>query len=153
VLTPYLVVNDTKAAIEFYRAAFGATEVARMMEPGGKRVMHAEIRIGDSHLMLSDAFPEMGSRSPHDLNGSPVSIHLFTEDADGLMARAVKAGATVTMPVGEMFWGDRFGRLTYPFGHHWSLATHVKDLTPAEIERGAVEAFKAHAEAQKKARK
>jgi len=152
-LTPHLVVSDASAAIEFYKQAFGAIETARMVEPGGKRIMHAQVTIGDSVLMLADTYSEMGAKNPKDLKGSPVNIHIYSQDADALMARAVKAGAKVLMPVAEMFWGDRYGRLTDPFGHEWSVATHVKDLSEAEMEKAAADMFKQHNESQKQAKK
>ncbi|MFT3953191.1 MAG: VOC family protein [Piscinibacter sp.] len=131
-LTPHLVCDDAAAAIEFYKTAFGAVEAMRLPGPGGK-LMHAMVRIGDSALMLVDAFPQMGALSPKSLNGSPVTIHLFVPDTDATMARAATAGATVTMPPQDMFWGDRYGQLTDPFGHRWSVATHLEDLTPEQI--------------------
>lgn len=152
-LTPYLVVSSAAKAIEFYRKAFGATEVMRMVEPGGKRIMHAEIRIGDSCLMLSDTYAEMGAKNPKDLNGTPVTVHVYSENADALVARAAKAGAKVVMPVAEMFWGDRFGKVRDPFGHEWSIATHVKDLTPDQFAKAAAAAFAEHAAMQKAKKK
>lgn len=139
-VTPHIVVSDAAAAIEFYKAAFGAEEVFRMPGPNGG-VMHAEINVNGSRVMLAEAMPEMGSKSPTDLGGTPVTIHLYVADADAAMQRAVAAGATETMPVEEMFWGDRYGRLLDPFGHNWSVATHVKDLTPEEIHAGMLEAM------------
>jgi uncharacterized glyoxalase superfamily protein PhnB len=133
-VTPYLTVREARRAIEFYRQAFGAVELFRMPGPGGK-VMHAEIRIGDSIVMLTDEAPEMGSRSPEALGGTPVSLYLYVPDVDAVVARAAQAGATVTTPVQNMFWGDRFGQVADPFGHRWSLATHVEDLAPEEIAR------------------
>jgi uncharacterized glyoxalase superfamily protein PhnB len=131
-LTPHLVCDDAAAAIEFYKTAFGAVEAMRLPGPGGK-LMHAMVRIGDSALMLVDAFPQMGALSPKALNGSPVTIHLFVPDTDATMAKAVAAGASVKMPAQDMFWGDRYGQLVDPFGHHWSIATHLQDLTPEQI--------------------
>jgi PhnB protein len=131
-LTPHLVCDDAAAAIAFYTQAFGAVEEMRLPGPGGK-LMHAMVRIGGSPLMLVDAFPEMGALSPKSLNGSPVTLHLFVPDTDATMAQAVAAGATVTMPPQDMFWGDRYGQLVDPFGHHWSVATHLQDLTPEQI--------------------
>ena len=133
-LSPHLTVADAAAAIEFYKKAFGATEMGRMPAPDGKRVMHAMLRIGDSSLMLNDEFPEWSGKAA--LNPSaarPVTIHLYVEDCDAVYKRAVAAGATATMPPADMFWGDRYGRLTDPFGHIWSIATHKKDMTPAEM--------------------
>ena len=135
-LTPYLTEDDAAEAIEFYKRAFGATERARMPFPGGL-IGHAELEIGDSVLMLSDAFPESSTRPPNELGGTTSSVHLFVEDVDAVVGKAVAEGATVTMPVDDMFWGDRFGTITDPFGHSWSIATHKEDLTPEEIEERA----------------
>lgn len=132
-LTPHLVCDGAAKAIEFYQAAFGAVEAMRLPGPGG-RLMHAALRIGDSALMLVDEFPEMGSVGPQALKGSPVTLHLFVPDVDATMAQAERAGATVTMPAQDMFWGDRYGQLTDPFGHRWSVATHQHDLTPEQIQ-------------------
>ncbi|MFI5018662.1 MAG: VOC family protein, partial [Dongiales bacterium] len=124
-LSPHLTVADAAAAIEFYKKAFGATEMGRMPAPDGKRVMHAMLRIGDSSLMLNDEFPEWSAeRGPKSLGGTPVTIHLYVEDCGAVYKRAVAAGATATMPPSDMFWGDRYGRLTDPYGHIWSIATH-----------------------------
>ena len=135
-LTPYIVVDGAADAIAFYQKAFGAEEIYRMPAPGGK-VMHAEIQIGDSRLMLSDAIPEMGGRSPKTLGGSPASILVYVPDVDAAFARAVEAGATAEMPVANMFWGDRYGKVKDPFGHVWQLATHVEDVSPEEMGRRA----------------
>lgn len=133
-VTPYLVIKDADKAIDFYKRAFGATEVVRMAGPGGK-VMHAEIKIGDSYVMLSEEFLEMGNPSPQTLKGSAVSLHVYVEDVDAAFDRAVQAGAKATMPPQDMFWGDRFGKLVDPFGHLWSLATHTEDVAPEEMKR------------------
>ena len=138
-ITPHLVCAGAADAIEFYKKAFGATEMLRMPGPGGK-LMHAMVQIGDSPLMLVDESPEWGSKSPKTLNGTAVTIHLQVPDSDALFARAVDAGATVVMPMADMFWGDRYGIVTDPFGHSWSIATHVKDLTPEEIAQASREA-------------
>ncbi len=137
--TPYLVVKDAANAIEFYKKAFGATELMRMTQPDG-RVAHAEIKIGDSPIMLADEFPEMGARSPQALGGSPVSIFLYVEDVDALANQAVAAGAKVLMPVQDQFWGDRYGKLADPFGHLWSVATHKEDVAPEEVKKRAAAA-------------
>jgi len=134
-LTPHLVCNGAADAIEFYKRAFDAVEKGRMPGPDG-RLMHAQIRIGDSVLMLVDEWPEMGSVGPKALKGSPVTIHLYVTDVDATVTQAVAAGAKVTMPVDDMFWGDRYGRLEDPFGHQWSVATHKRDLSPEEIKAG-----------------
>jgi uncharacterized glyoxalase superfamily protein PhnB len=134
-LTPHLVCDGAAAAIEFYKAAFGAVELSRLPGPQGK-VMHAAIRIGDSTLMLNDEAPEWGALGPKTLKGSPVTIHLYVENVDATFAQAVAAGAKVTMPVADMFWGDRYGILEDPCGHRWSVATHTRDLSPEEIQQG-----------------
>ena len=131
-LTPALIVKDARAAIEFYKKAFGATEREFVEGPGG-RIMYAEISIGDSILMFSEEMPEMGCLSPASLKGSPASLYLYTQDVDALFDRAVKAGAQVKMPVGDMFWGDRCGTLTDPFGYQWSIATRKENLTLEQI--------------------
>jgi PhnB protein len=132
-VTPHLTVEGAADAIEFYKKAFDAREMARLPGPGGK-LMHAQIMIGDSHVMLADDFPDYGGFGPRHLKGSPVTIHLYVSDADAVFNRAVAAGATVRMPIADMFWGDRYGVITDPFGHHWSIATHIRDLTPDEIQ-------------------
>ena len=133
-VTPHLVCAGAGAAIDFYKKAFGATETARIPGPGGK-LIHASIRIGDSTVMLVDEMPEWGSLGPKALKGSPVVIHLYVDDVDAFTARAVAAGAKVTMPVADMFWGDRYGQLEDPFGHRWSVATHVRDVSPADMQQ------------------
>lgn len=134
VLTPYLTVNDAKAAIDFYIQAFGTKEVMRMPGPDGQKVMHAELQLGDSRVMLSDAFPEMGgSEAPSAHSGSPVTVHMYVADTDATVARAEAFGAKVTMPPADMFWGDRFAKLRDPFGHNWSIATHQRDVPPQEM--------------------
>jgi PhnB protein len=127
--TPYLIVQNATKAIEFYKQAFGATELMRMPGPGGK-IMHAEIKIGDSPIMLADESPEMGHRSPQSLGGTPVSLLLYLNDVDAQFKQAVASGATVQRPVRDEFYGDRMGTVIDPFGHVWSLATHKEDLTP-----------------------
>jgi PhnB protein len=131
-VTPYLTVKGAAKALEFYKAAFGATELMRMPGPGGM-LMHAEIRVGDSAVFLSDQFPG-GNKSPLQLKGTPVAMHLYVEDCDAWWQRAVKAGCKVVMPLADQFWGDRFGQVRDPFGHLWSIATHVADPTPEEME-------------------
>lgn len=131
--TPYLTVRGAAEAIDFYQRAFGANELFRMPGPNGK-IMHAEIVIGNSHIMLADESAASGSQAPPSLNGTPCGIFLYLEDVDKTFKQAVKAGAKETLPVQNMFWGDRFGRLTDPFGHKWMLATHVEDVSPAEME-------------------
>ena len=133
-VTPYLTVKDAARTIEFYEAAFGAVETMRMSAPDGK-VGHAEIRIGGSAIMLSDAFPEMGMRDPESLGGTHGSILLYVKDVDALFARAVAAGAKVVRPVKDQFYGDRSGTVADPSGHIWTIATHVEDVPPEEMER------------------
>ena len=140
-LTPHLTVAGASDAIEFYKKAFGATELARMPGPDGKRIMHAMLRIGDTPLMLNDEFPEMGGHGPSKFGGTAVTIHLYVEDCDAVYNRAVAAGAKGIMPPQDMFWGDRYGRLTDPFGHNWSIATHQKDMTPAEMQEAGRKAM------------
>jgi uncharacterized glyoxalase superfamily protein PhnB len=132
-VTPHLVCAGAAQAIEFYKQAFGAEEGARLPGPDG-RLMHASVKIGDSQVMLVDEMPEWGALGPKSLKGTPVTIHLYVEDVDALVARAVKAGAKVTMPVADQFWGDRYGKLEDPFGHHWSVATHVRDVSMEEMQ-------------------
>ncbi|MBA2593121.1 MAG: VOC family protein [Pseudomonadota bacterium] len=135
-VTPHLICAGAADAVEFYKKAFGAEELLRLPGSEGK-LLHACIRIGDSALMLADEFPEWGSVGPKSLEGSPVTIHLQVEDVDGFVARAVAAGAKLTMPVDAMFWGDRYGRLEDPFGHHWAVATHIRDVSPEELREAA----------------
>jgi PhnB protein len=134
-LTPHLVYAGASDAIDFLKRAFGAVELSRLAGEGGK-IMNAQLRIGDSMLMLVDEFPQWGSFGPKALKGTPVTVHLFVEDVDAVVAQAVAAGATLKMPVADMFWGDRYGLVEDPFGHHWSVATHQRDLTPAQIAEG-----------------
>jgi PhnB protein len=134
-ITPFMTVRDAARAIEFYKQAFGAEERGVMKGPGGK-VMHAELVIGDSIIMLADEFPEFGSLSPQSIGGSGTGLHIYIEDVDSAFDRAVKAGATVEMPVADMFWGDRYGKLRDPFGHKWSIGTHKADLSMEEMKKG-----------------
>ena len=133
-ITPHLVCDGAAEAIEFYKKAFNAVEHARMQTPDGK-IMHAMIMIGDSHLMLVDEFPDYGSIGPNKLKGTPVTLHMYVQDVDRAFAQAVAAGATVKMPLENQFWGDRYGQVVDPFGHIWSIATHVKDMTPEEMNQ------------------
>jgi uncharacterized glyoxalase superfamily protein PhnB len=139
-ITPHLIVRDAARAIDFYKQAFGAKDRGVMKGPDGK-VMHAELQIGDSVVMLADEMPEFGSHSPQSIGGSSTGLHIYTEDVDAAFDRALKAGAQVEMPVMDQFWGDRYGKLKDPFGHSWSLATHVKDLSVEEMKRGMDEAM------------
>lgn len=132
-LTPYMTVRNAVRAIEFYKQAFGAVEKGVMKGPDGK-VMHAELRIGDSLFMLGDEFPEWGALSPQSTGGTGTGLHIYTEDVDAAFDRAIKAGGTAEMPVTDMFWGDRYGKLVDPFGHKWSIATHKRDMSVEEME-------------------
>lgn len=144
-VTPSLIVRGVDRAIDFYERAFGAVAEARMPGPDGE-IMHAEIRIGDSIVMLGPENEQWGTRSPLSTNGNPGSLHIYVPDADAAFARALEAGATVKSPLEDAFWGDRYGKLTDPFGHEWGIGTRVKDLTPEEMQRAA-EAWMAQAAA------
>ncbi len=135
-ITPSIIVRDAAQAIEFYERAFGAEEVSRMAGPGGT-IMHAEIRIGDSLVMLGEENAQWGTRSPLSTNGNPGSLHIYVEDVDAAFARAVSAGATVRAPLEDAFWGDRYGKVTDPFGHEWGLATRVKEMSPEAMQQAA----------------
>lgn len=139
-LSPYLCIEGAAAAIDFYAEVLGAKERVRMPAPGGK-VGHAELQLGDSVVMLSDEFPEMGNESPKTVGGTPVVLSVYVEDVDDVFDRAVKAGATVVSPVTTQFYGDRSGLFEDPFGHRWSVATHVEDVAPDEMARRAAEAM------------
>jgi PhnB protein len=141
-LSPYLAVDDAARAIEYYAKAFGAKELVRMDGPGGT-IGHAELEVGDSRIMLSDPFPQASTRPPKDLGGTSASVFMYVEDVDAVVKRAVDAGATVTMEVADQFWGDRFGTITDPFGHVWSIATHVEDVPPDEMAERAKAAMAA----------
>ena len=138
-VTPHLVCAGAADAIEFYKKAFNAVEIGRMAGPQGK-LLHGLIRIGDSKVMLVDEFPDWGSFGPKALKGSPVTMHLYVEDVDSFVAHAAAAGAKITMPLQDMFWGDRYCKLEDPFGHHWSVATHVRDVSPEEMQQAAQKA-------------
>jgi len=139
-VTPHLVVKNAAEAIPFYEKAFGAKELNRASGPGGG-IMHAEMQFGDSRVMLNDEFPDMGAFSPESLKGTPVVLHLFVEDVDAAFDRAIKAGCEPLMPLSNMFWGDRYGQVRDPFGHRWSLATRIENLTPEESMRRAEKFF------------
>ena len=139
-ITPHLVCAGASDAIEFYQNAFGAEETFRLPGADGK-LMHASVKIGDSMVMLVDEMPEWGALGPKALKGTPVTIHLMVDDVDAVFAQAVASGGTVKMPVADMFWGDRYGQVIDPFGHVWSIATHVRDLTPEEIAAAGREAM------------
>lgn len=132
-ITPYLVIKGAAQAIEYYKSVFGATEIMRMPDPSG-RIGHAELKFGDSHIMLADEFPEMNYRAPVMDGSSPVSILLYVEDVDGIVERAVAAGAKILKPVQDQFYGDRSGFIQDPFGHLWGVATHKEDVSPEEME-------------------
>jgi PhnB protein len=133
-VTPYLTLNDAAHALDFYKRAFGAEVLVRMDGPGGK-IGHAEIKIGDSIIMLGDEMPGSGARSPQSLGGTTGGVMLYVENADAVFNQAVAAGAQVEAPLADMFWGDRYGKLKDPFGHSWSVATHKEDVTPAEMSK------------------
>ncbi len=132
-VTPHLVCAGAADAIEFYKKAFNAVETSRLPGPDGK-LMHAAVQIGDSTVMLTDESPDWGCFGPRSLKGSPVTIHLYVDDVDAVVDQAVKAGGKIIMPVEDMFWGDRYGKLEDPFGHHWSVATHLREVTPEEMK-------------------
>ena len=140
-LTPHIVVRGAAEAIEFYKKAFRAREIRRMPGPDGQSIMFAEVQIGDSRLFLNDEAPQMGAISPATLKGTPVTIHMYTEDPDGVFQQATKAGAQVVMPLADMFWGDRYGVLADPYGHQWAIASHLRDVPPDELAQAAAAAF------------
>jgi PhnB protein len=133
-VTPYLIVNGASDAIDFYKKIFGATEIMRMPAPEGK-IGHAEIKIGDSVIMLADGSPEMGHKTPRDLGGSPVSLLLYVEDVDKVVERALAAGARLEQKVEDKFYGDRMGGIQDPFGHKWYVGTHIEDVSPEEMKK------------------
>lgn len=134
-ITPSIIVKDADKAIEFYKKAFGAEEIVRCFGQDGKTIMHSEIKIGDSIIMISDEFPQMNCVGPQTLGGTAVSMYLYVTDADAWYDKAIQAGAIAVMPVGDMFWGDRWGQVADPFGHKWSIATHKKDMTAEELKK------------------
>ena len=138
-VSPYLIVDGAAGALEFYRKAFGAKELMRHTAPGGK-VGHAEVRIGDAVIMLADEHPEMNARGPRAFGGSPVSLHVYVKDVDAIARQAIAAGARVVRPVQDQFYGDRSGTFEDPFGHQWHLATHIEDVSLAELGRRAAQA-------------
>jgi uncharacterized glyoxalase superfamily protein PhnB len=137
-ITPHLCIRNAAEAIDFYARAFGAVELFRMPGPEGK-LMHAEVKIGDSIVMLSDEFLEWGAKGAQTLGGTPVSLNLYVEDCDAVFNRAVEAGATVKMPLADQFWGDRYGQVVDPYGHVWAVATHVAGVSPAAMSRRSTE--------------
>ena len=140
-VTPYLVVDGAAKAIDFYKKVFGATEMMRMASPDGSRVGHAELKIGDSPVMLADEHPEMNIRGPHSIGGTPVSMMVYVEDVDKVAERALAAGAQELRPVVDQFYGDRSGTFLDPFGHMWTVSTHVEDVPPEEMEKRAAAAM------------
>jgi PhnB protein len=132
-ITPYLIIDGAAQAIDFYKKAFGATELFRMPDPTGKRIGHAELKIGDSQIMLADENSNMGFRNPKAYGGTPVSLLLYVNDVDATIPRAVAAGAKVLKPIQDQFYGDRSGTIHDPFGHVWTVATHIKDVSPEEM--------------------
>jgi PhnB protein len=138
-ITPHLIVRDAPRAIEFYTRAFGAAELYRNLAPDGKSVMHAELMLGDSRFLLHDEFPDRNLMSPLAFQGTGVTLHLYVDDVDAVFAAAVAAGAETLMPVEDCFWGDRYGILKDPFGHRWSVATRMKDLSPGDLQKRAGE--------------
>jgi PhnB protein len=141
-VTPYLVIKGAAKAIEYYKNVFGATEVVRMADPSG-RVGHAELQIGDSHIMLADENPSMGTRSAESIGASPVSLLVYIPDCDKVVAKAVAGGAKILKPVQDQFYGDRSGFIQDPFGHQWGIATHIEDVSPKEMEERAKKAMQA----------
>jgi PhnB protein len=139
-ITPHIVVSNPSEAIEFYKKAFGAEERARMESPDGRTIMHAEIKIGDSIVMLAGEFPN-GPKAADTLGGTPVALHIYVEDVDALWDRAIKAGGQEFFPLNDTFWGDRYGVLIDPFGHRWAMATHKVDMTPEQMTKNAKEYF------------
>ena len=140
-LTTYLTVKDGGAAIDFYKKAFSAEEICRMPGPDGTGVMHAELQIGNTRLMLGGEYPGPGAKAPETVKGTTATVHMYVPDVDAAFGRAIEAGATEMMKPMDMFWGDRMGKVADIFGHHWSIATHIQDLTPEEIDTRAAEYF------------
>lgn len=141
-ITASLIVKDAINAIEFYKKAFGAQELYRFLGPDGKTIMHTELKIGNSRIMLSEEAPQMNCRSPQSLGGTGIHIYMYVDDADTTFNKAVAVGAKPTMPIADMFWGDRFGTIEDPFGHVWGIATHKKDMSTEEINKAGQEFFK-----------
>lgn len=148
-ITPHLVVRGVAAAVDFYRRAFGAQELLRNPAPDGKSIMHCELLLGNSRFFVNDEFPAHGVLSPLSLGGSPVTLHLYVADVDAMFRQAVAAGAKVLMPVADCFWGDRFGILEDPFGHRWSIASRLEDLSPADLQKRAREYVRENSETLK----
>ncbi|HEY7608776.1 MAG TPA: VOC family protein [Alphaproteobacteria bacterium] len=140
-VTAHLVIEGAADAMDFYKRAFGAEELGRMPMPDDQRLMHGLMKLGDTMLMLVDAFEEYGAKGPKALGGSPVTLHVYVPDADAAFQQALDAGCTVAMPLADMFWGDRYGKVRDPFGHEWSIATKIRDMTPEEMEEAQKAAF------------
>lgn len=140
-ITPYLICRDAAAAVEFYERAFGARELYRNLAPNGHSIIHSELLIGDSRFFINEEFPRYGQHSPLQYGGSAVTLHLYVQDVDTLFETAVAAGAEVSVPLDDQFWGDRYGRVRDPFGHEWSLASRIEDLSPDEVHQRAEAAF------------
>ena len=140
-ITPYLIISEAARAIHWYKTAFGAEEILRMDDPNGSKVTHAELKIGDSHIMLADEYPAMGYRSPKTLGGAGISLLLYVKDVDKVVKHAVEAGAKLERPVQDQFYGDRTGTIQDPFGHVWSIATHIEDVSPEEMQERSKKAF------------
>lgn len=140
-ITPHLIVRDAAQAVEFYTEALGAEELYRNLAPDGHSIVHSELLLSDSRFFVNEEFPEHDQHSPLHHGGTAVTLHLYVSDVDGLFTRAVSAGATITVALADQFWGDRYGRLRDPFGHEWSLASRIEDLSPDEIRRRAVAEF------------
>jgi uncharacterized glyoxalase superfamily protein PhnB len=140
-LTPHIVCRGAGEAIDWYKKALGAEEISRAPTPDGKRLIHSLIRIGDSFMMVVDEFPEWNVASPQTLGNSPVTLHMYVTDVDAVVGKAVAAGAKATMPIMDMFWGDRYGKFEDPYGHHWSVATKKRDVSPAEMAEATKQMF------------
>jgi PhnB protein len=147
-ITPSIIVRDSARAINFYKQAFGAQELGRLTTPDGKKIVHAELKIGDSIFFLSDEFSEMGARSPLSVGGTSSTLHLYLEDVDAVFQNAVDAGAKVKMPPQDMFWGDRYGKIVDPSGHEWGLASHREDISQVEMEKRSAAFFNQMAKGQ-----
>lgn len=141
-VTPHIIVNSAADAMEFYKKAFGAEEILRLEMPGGQGIMHAEIKIGDSTIMIAEEFPGNPMKSPKSVGTTTVSLAIYSEDCDAAFGRAVEAGATVEMPPMDMFWGDRYSKVVDPFGHAWEISTHTEDVSPEDCTARAAEFFK-----------
>ncbi|MFL5338539.1 MAG: VOC family protein [Gemmataceae bacterium] len=140
-LTPHIICDGAARAIDWYKKAFGAVELSRSPMPGSDKLIHSLVRFGDSLMMIVDEFPQMNAVGPATLKNSPVTLHMYVENADAVVKRATEAGAKVTMPLTDMFWGDRYAKLEDPFGHHWSIATKIANPTPAEMEAAMKAAY------------